>query len=369
MSDNKDLVLDDGSTIKWFKKSVANFLNKTTLIYGMTQSGKSTIIDEIMYICKDYISMGFVICQSSITVSSSPYYKKIPNNCIKSEITKEWLEEFMTTQKGRAALYNTANGIENLKSVFDRVKDSTTSSNESIIKTNAEKHINNTNANSRLDYAQKKTQCTAINDIKDMHLKALYKSAIRKHRIKLENMANLSNDEICCINYIDFTPNVMIIFDDCASKFKKWVKESTIIKEMFYNGRHYYITQIISAQDDKEIESELRKNAIVSIFTTAQVASANFEKSANNYSKPTKKRAEHCIKRVFSHDIHSVGKNYKKLVYFQNSDVDPFMYLIADLYSSFKIGCDAAWKLDEKIDKTNKNNDTNNAFYNKFYDC
>lgn len=369
MSGDKDLLLDDGSTIKWFKKSVDNFLHKTTLVYGMTGSGKSTILDEIMFICKDYISMAFVICQSSITISSSSYYKKIPNNCIKSDVTKEWLEEFMTTQKGRAALYDTANNADVLKMVFNRVSDSILKNKENLIITNASKYINETNNSNKLDFSQKKSQTDAIIKIRDRHLFLLYKTCIRKNKVTLENIQNLSQQEQCCVNYVDFVPNVMIIYDDCASKFKKWVKESTIIKEMFYNGRHYYITQLITLQDDKEIESELRKNAVVSIFTTAQSASANFTRAANSYPKPVKLRAELCIKRIFTNDPHTIGKNYKKLIYFQNNDIDPFMYTIADLYQSFRIGCESAWALDKKIDDSNKNNDSNNSFFNKYYDA
>ena len=60
---NKDLVLADGSKLKWFKKDYKYFLNKTTLIYGRTQSGKSTIVEECLYLCKDYLTAVFVICQ------------------------------------------------------------------------------------------------------------------------------------------------------------------------------------------------------------------------------------------------------------------------------------------------------------------
>jgi hypothetical protein len=364
MSDTKDLLLDGGLNIKWFKKYVGNFLNRTTVIYGMTDSGKSTIIDEIMYICKDYITVPFVICQSSITVSSSPYYKKIPDHCIKSDVSKEWLEDFMIVQKGRAALFDTADNLDTLKSVFEKINNSSNNEKKNMIISNAEKYISNIN-NSNLDFAQKKMQITTIDKIKNDHLKTLYKSCIRNNKIKLEGMSKLSPDEICCINYVDFIPNIMIIFDDCASKFKKWVKDSTIIKEMFYNGRHYYITLIISAQDDKEIESELRKNAKVSIFTSQQAASSNFTRSANNYPKSVKKYAESCITKIFAPI--AIGKNHKKLVYFRNNDSDPFMYTIADLYPPFKVGCKGIWELDQKINDINNTNSSKNAFFNQHY--
>lgn len=364
---NKDLSLEDGTNLKWFNNDYNCFLNKTSIIYGRTQSGKSTIIDEIMFLLKDYIAIPFVICQSSITISSSPYFGKLPNNCIKSGVTKEWLENFMEMQKGKAAIYKTANDIKTLKNLFNKIKTSESGEAEAAIQQYGERYVRNISANVRLDFGQKRDQITNINNIQELHLVTLYKKSIRKNKFTLENNSTLAPDERCCVNYLDFNPNTMLIFDDCAASFKKWVKESTSIKEMFYNGRHYYITQIISSQDDKELESELRKNALVSIFTTQQAATANFERKSNSYSKSEIKRAELCARRVFS-TSDNLAKNYKKLVYLQNGDINPFCYTIATIHDNFRIGCDAVWDLDTKILELKQNDNSNNAFFNKFYD-
>jgi predicted ATP-binding protein involved in virulence len=362
---NKDLVLDDGTTMKWFSKEHDYFLNRTTIIYGKTGSGKSTIIDEIMYLLKDHIAVPFVICQSSITVESSPYYGKIPNNCIKSNVTKEWLETFMENQKGKAALYRTANNINNIKSVFDRIKNNDSAHLEASIQQQTEKVINITNSNPKLDFAEKKTRIKDIENIRDKNLILLYKTTIRKNKLSLESDKTLSHNEKCCVNYLDFNPNAMLIFDDCASKFKTWVRDSTTIKEMIYNGRHYYITQVISAQDDKEIDSELRKNAMVSAFTTQQSATANFERKSNSYLKPEIKRAALCAKRIFS--TNDNGKNYKKMIYLQNGDTNPFAYTIANIYDDFRVGCSGIWTIDEKLNEMRQNENSGNAFYNKYH--
>lgn len=367
MNISKDLQLSDGSSLQWFKKDYNKFLNKTTLIYGRTQSGKSTIIDEIMYLCSSYISACFVICQSSMTVSSSPYSGKIPDNCIKSNVTKEWLEEFMEIQKGRATLYRTANDIKTLQSVFAKIKTPEMDHLIVSIVTKANAHIHSITVSNNLDYAQKKEQIDAISNMRNEELIKWYKNFIRKYKPTLELRTDLSSDEKCCVNYLDFNPNIMLIFDDCAASFKKWTKESEVITEMFYNGRHYFITQIISAQDDKAIDSELRKNALASIFTTSQAATANFTRASNSFAKETKIRAALCANRIFKTTAGNTT-NYKKLVYLQgNNIVEPFAYIIADIYDNFKIGCDALWNLDSKINETNKGNDSNNAFFNKYH--
>lgn len=364
---NKDLPLPDGTNLAWFDKDYNRFLNKTTLIYGATQSGKSTIIDEIMYLCGPYISTVFVICQSSLTVSSSPYNGKIPDNCIKSNVTKEWLEEFMENQKGRAAIYKTANDMITLKSVYNKIKTSDTDRIINTILSSTEGRINQTNSNIKLNFAQKKEHIESINNIKNTELTKWYKKFIRNKKPSLEQFTNLSMDEKCCINYLDFNANVLLILDDCAASFKKWTKESNIIGEIFYNGRHSFITQIISAQDDKLIDSELRKNALATIFTTPQAATANFTRASNSYSKDTKKKAEICIKAIFENRHQSV-RNYKKLVYINSMSItDPFAYTIAEIYEHFRIGCNALWALDGKINDLNKDSCGTNEFFNKYH--
>jgi energy-coupling factor transporter ATP-binding protein EcfA2 len=365
---NKDLTLGDGSKLKWLEKSSSQFLNKTTILYGMTASGKSTIIAEILHLIQNYISGGYVICQSVLTVESSDFYGIFPNHCIKSSITPEWVLKFLDIQKGRASIYKTANDINNLKLVFDRIKDSKSDSFETNIIHKANDFINNITNNISIEFADKMQKCDTVKQELESNLIKLYKFHIRKYKIKLEKMSNLTSGESCCINYLDFNPNVLIVWDDCASMFKEWAKKCPPITEIFYNGRHYYITQIISTQNDTEIDAKLRKNTRVSIFTEMQSASSNFERKSNNFPKQIVKRSSYCIDSVFSSNMNSKEKNYKKLVYIQGDSFDPFRYTIADKYDNVKIGCDALWELDKKMNEIDKTDESDNMFFNKYYD-
>jgi len=366
---NKDLHLEDGSLLKWFTRNYSDFLNKTTIIYGRRESGKSTIIIEIMNMLKDHISIPFIISQSN----AADFVGRVPKNCIKTSITKEWLEEFLLAQKGRADLYNKANDMKTLKFLFNKIKTPQSENMERMLLKMADKYINNIELNTKLDYSAKREQIKAIQEMQVKKLVELYKSNIRSYKHILDGIVDkLNRDEICCLNYLDFVPHSLLVFDDCASIFKKWVKESTVIKEIFYNGRWSYITFIITSQDDKEIESELRKNAMVSFFTTQQAAIANFTRASNAYPKHEKLRADLCTKRVFKGGEHTNNclktKNFKKLVYIQNRE-DPFMYMIADLCTDFKIGCPSLWDLDKKIEenKSSNNNEELQGFFNRYY--
>jgi hypothetical protein len=215
-----------------------------------------------------------------------------------------------------------------------------------------------------MDFPQKKKQKNQILEHKNNMLRRLYKTTIRFHKVTLENNQKLHKTEKAALSFLDFNPNIMLILDDCASKFKKLYKKSTAIKEIFYEGRHYFITTLISAQDDKEIDSELRKNTTVSVFTTAQSATSNFERSSNGYPKHEKNKAKTCIESVFKQQENDVT-HFQKLVYIQG-EADPFKYTIADLYDDFRMGSLPMWQYSEKI-KSHKNLlNKNNPLFDKY---
>jgi hypothetical protein len=178
-------------------------------------------------------------------------------------------------------------------------------------------------------------------------LKKLYKNAIRYNKVALEENHSLSKSEKAALSFLDFNPNIMLILDDCASTFKKMYKKSSAIKEIFYEGRHYFFTTIISSQDDKEIDSELRKNTTISIFTTAQSAISNFERASNGYPKHERLHAKSCIETVVKQDDNDL-KHFQKLVYIQNES-DPFRYTIADMYDEFKMGSKPMWEYSDRL--------------------
>lgn len=364
---DKSIRLEDNTNLRWFPKKHENYLNLTTLIYGKTGSGKSTLIDEIMYLCKDYVSGVFVILGSD--VSSSSYSLRVPECCIrnKDESIVEWLEKFLDTQKGRTVIYNTANNISNLKSLFDKIKTADLEHMERSMNECKDQYIRKIESKSNLDFAKKKEEITSIEKTHKKTMIEFYKLNIRQNKIKLESMKHkLGDPEICSLKYLDFVPHTMLIVDDCASNIKKWLKDSTTMKEIFYNGRHSNISMVITSQDDKEIDSEIRKNATVNIFTTAQVAISNFTRASNSYPKMEKQRAELCVNSIFMKG--NQDRNFKKLIYYQKDDKDKFYYTIADIYDEFKMGCPGLWEINNKIKELNGNDKTSNPFFDKYHD-
>jgi hypothetical protein len=358
---DKSIILADNTRLKWFKKNYMSYLNKTTIIYGRTNSGKSTIIEEIMYLCKDYIPTVFVIAPTNS--SNNAYTNKIPEQFIKKEIEVEWLEKLLNRQKNSAGAYIKANKIELLKQIFDKISDTTLDNIEKSIIRKAHESIVYIDE-SNMEFIHKKRQRSQVLKERDIMLRKLYKNCIRLHKVQLENNSSLTKTEKCVLSFLDFNPNILLILDDCASKFKKLYKKSSAIKEIFYEGRHYFFTTIISSQDDKEIDSELRKNTSVSIFTTAQSATSNFERASNGYPKHERLKAKMCIDSVFSQDEGSIP-HFQKLVYLQGSG-DPFVYTIANVYDDFRMCSEPLWDYSNKIKERNEKKADKNPLFDNY---
>ena len=360
MSD-RSLHLSDRTKLNWFEKNHKFYLNKTTIIYGRTNSGKSTIIDEIMFLCKDYVPIIFVVAPTNS--SNNAYTNKIPSQCILKDLDVEWLDKLLTRQKNSAGAYINANKLDILKKLFDKVSDNNSQEIELSIVKKANSSIIYLEE-SDIDFSNKKMQKSQILEERDLILKKIYKTTIRYNKIKLENDTQLTKSQKAALSFLDFNPNIMLILDDCASKFKSLYKKSSAIKEIFYEGRHYFFTTIISSQDDKEIDSELRKNTTISIFTTAQSATSNFERASNGYPKHEKLKSKLCTDVVFKQDFNDL-KHYRKLVYTQNES-EPFSYTIADMYDDFRMGSLPMWEYSDRIGKKNDTVNKNNKLVESY---
>ncbi len=357
---DRAISLPDKTKLAWLNKSHKNFLQRTTLLYGRTKSGKSVIIEEIMYLLKSHIPTIFVI--SPTNAANGTYTDKVPPQCIKKELNAEWLEKLLTRQKHISEMCRTADKIEILKNLFDKIS----TEQEMVLEKSAIKKAHDSVIyidSSSMEFNNKKKQKAQILADRDALLKKLYKASIRNNKVSLEKNSSLTKTQQAALQFLDVNPNVLLIFDDCASTFKKLYKKTTAIKEIFYEGRWYNFTTIISAQDDKEIDSELRKNALISVFTTAQAATANFERASNGYPKHEKLRAKVCTETVFKQDENDV-KHFQKLVYMQ-TESDPFRYTIADMYDEFRMGSEYLWELSDRA-KESRGRITNNPLFDKY---
>lgn len=358
------IICQNNLVLKPIEKDYKYYLNRTTLIFGRTNSGKSTILNEILYICKNYIPNVWVISRTNNL--NDNFSKMVPKLFIKKDLNNDFLFNFLERQKSLTSIYKMVNDVNNLYSLFIKIASSSDKniySKINIIKNTAIDYVNN----NKYDFDNYRNEISKIKKMIDDKKISFMKNVIDKNKDNI-NKETLTKKDKNIIHYLYLNPNTLIVLDDCASSFKLWyksckqdvrsVKYGNPIKSLFYEGRWMNVTLIITAQDDKEIDPELRKNALVSIFTTEESVMSSFTRTANSHPPYIRKKAEIFSRAIFGDKNKN---NYKKLVYLKIHGECPFRYVIASLYDNFKMGSKYIWELSKKI-LEQKNNEENNKY-------
>jgi len=355
MSSTSLYTRDKKIEIPLFNKDYKYFLNKSIVLYGTSNSGKSFIMRDILYILKDHIPNCVVICGTNDLNKS--YSDIIPSQLIHQDVTQELIQKILVRQKMAVKMYNLVNDLHKLQVLYakmpykyiDKLKILINGYN--IIKDKLEN-------NDALHIVEKKMKLQELENEHEKTLINFYKQTIHKNKNSIDS-TKFDELEIKMINYININPNFMIIIDDLATTAHIWSKFQEIV-EAFFNGRHYKLTFMISFQNDKKLNVELRKNAFINIFTTAIECNSFFQRSNNNFTMADKKKASAAADIVFNDNNKS--KNYKKLMYIKDLDPD-FYYIIGEYRDEFKIG---SQHLHSLCNKVKKNNNTNEEDWSEF---
>lgn len=322
---------DMGNKIPYLKKDLKYFYRKITLLYGETESGKSTIIQEILYLLRDRIPN--VVIFAPTNDSNNLYTGKVKAPGIFKKLSIEILEEINERQKKCMKIYSIANDMETMRSIFLKVADSRM---RAIVENNR-KIANQYLAAIAHNYSDPGVRHAEEKKINDMLLnstRSLYKSCIASNKKQLMKDTSLTELQQIAVQFHDLCPDLLLVFDDCASFFKEHQKEP-IIMDMFYQGRHDGLTSIFSFQGDKDIPPNLRRAAHTAIFTTSACAMAHFNTGSNGYDRQTKKRIDLAITRIFRQD--GDAPTYRKLAYLRN-EAEKIQCVLAGSYGDFKMG-------------------------------
>jgi hypothetical protein len=315
---------DDGTQYPYLKKDAKYFWRKT-------DSGKYTIIQEIMVLLKNYISN--IIVFSPTNDSNNLYTNKIRKPGIFKKISMEVLEEINDRQKKVMQISSIANDMEIMKSIFLKTADERMKSISNCINRDAARYLQLASQKHQ-DPSIRRAEEDKIRTMRDKSLRDLYKLCIKSHEKELKKNTSLSDVEMIAVEFSGHSPDLLIIFDDCASFFKEHQKEP-LIMDMFYNSRHDGLTSIFSFQGDKDIPPNLRRAAHTAIFTTPACAMAHFSTSSNGYDRITKKKVEKAINRIFRQE--GDLQCFRKLAYLRN-ETEKIQAILADKYDDFCMG-------------------------------
>ena len=321
------------------------------MLYGTSGSGKSTIMFDILHILKDHIPNMCLICSTNKLNNS--YDGIIPPQLIYSEVTEDLIKKIFNRQSVVVKMWNLANDLERLENIYNKLTNKENLTLQ-LLKDSYSKIKKKINENENTHIAEKKTQNQELDDSHKQNLISFYKKIINKNKPIINKQNNLDELEIKIVNYININPNFLIILDDMATTANIWSKYQEM-KELFFNGRHHRITFMISFQDDKPLDSGLRKNTFINIFTTEVVCNSFFGRSANNFTKKEQNKMSKLANFIFN-DEKLKTKNYKKMVYIK--DLNPNLYyMLADHHEDFRFGSKHLYNLCNKVEKEKNDDD------------
>ena len=322
--------------VKPLDLSYEHYLDRSAILYGATDSGKSTVLMEILNILTNKIPVAFVF--SPTADENETFRGTIPNSMIYPTVEIKTLEEIYNRQKGSTKTYNIVNNLVSLRKLFVRVADRDMLIAEEEAIKNAQSIIKRKERDMNISHSGRKSLIAEVKKLKDSYLNKLYKHVIRSSK-KIFRRMNLKESEKFIIKFLDFNPHCVIILDDCGAELKKF-QNSEVLKKIFMQGRHNHITLILTLQDDKGLDTSIKKNAFVSIFTEIRCASAFFDRSSSSFNKSERIEAEKIVSFVLDKRY---KKTYRKLYYMRDSP-DPFRYRISNIYEPFAFGCPKVWK-------------------------
>lgn len=339
-----------------FDFNYKNFLDKTTVLYGETGTGKSFIITDILFQLQPYVDQAVVI--SPMDRSNHTYDRGlIPLPCIHYTISAKLLDDIWERQNALSSVYAKANDPKILEDLFNKISNNAPARNViDSIRDKLSKYKHELEKES-IDPSTIKIKIIEMNKEYTKLINMIWVNNINENRAHLQKL-KLSKDEQYSLKYLNLNPRIVLIFDDCTDLFKKF-KSHSVVQKLFYQGRWAYITVIIACHTDIALDPALKKNTYVSIYTERNCADAYFTRPSHNFDRETRQVASSACKIAFT----PLAK-HQKLAWVREER--KFFKLTASDHSNFRFGSPYIWDYCDKIKTESGTMTSNNKFITDF---
>lgn len=332
--------------VQELKPDYTMFLDKTTVLYGASGSGKSFFMRDILHMLQPYIHQIIVI--SPTDMQNSTYSNIVPKPCIHYAVSEQHLNDIYERQKMLTAVCKKANNEDVIYKLYSMIP-----AGKRGVCDEALQSVNN--RLSELKDVESADVSKAEVECKKFRI-AMWKHIIGQN-LRLLYSLPLSHDQRLTLEYMNVNPKMVIIFDDCTEQLDK-MKKSPIIQSLFYKGRWAELTILIGCHTDKTIDAGVKKSTFVSIFTEEGAARAYYNRTSSDFDTNTKKRAMKAIETIF------VDGTYQKLVTIRGDHM--FYKYTAAGRSDFRFGSEALWKFCDMVKSDDSALSTTNKFIHDF---
>lgn len=354
--------------IKQMEMRPGAFIRKSTCMYGPSGTGKTVFTIHAMHLLKDTFPRVFVF--SPTNQQNHDYDGIIPHALIFTELKLDFIVRLYEYQKMATDVYENANNLDILHELFMKVANPKHKKFIHLLLEAKKKAMNEVNNTSR-SVSEKRQREKEVDDVFTDVLRDAYKNVISSGKNPdILAAQSLSKKERFSLKFRNYNPRVLVIFDDAMTEIGEMIKEGKkqkqpVIQNFFYKGRHAHITSFYTFQNDKGLDSELRKNAFISLFTNKSEAVSYFSRSSNGFGPEEKKIALAACDEIFKEENE---RRFCKMVYVRNDPKYKFQYVIAEEQEPFEMCSNLVRKYCKKIEKKGASFDTNNKFFKKFND-
>lgn len=187
-----------------------------------------------------------------------------------------------------------------------------------------------------------------------------YQKLILPFREKLlMHEKEITKEEENALLYLIMNPHMAVIFDDCSDLLKK-VQSNPVMQAYFYRNRHVKMTAIYCWHSLKNLESSLRDNTFINVFTCKKMAIKYFTNKTNAFEKEDRDRALGAADVIFK-------VPYRALVYIRNDKTKVnFYHLTCQQLAPKMLGSAALAELCDRVKAKELTLDRTNQFYDKF---
>lgn len=366
------LVTSTGHSLPALALKPSLFMDQTTVLYGQSKTGKTFIVKAIMKTLHGHVDEILVV---SPTEPSNRSYEGFvdkpmmhyrmwlpdPDNPRKDDGSKgaeRFLTAVLNRQDMKATIYSQTNQLPVLRSIYRRIRTAGADRYIRMLERKRDRSVEDLRRRLARDPGQRDEKIKEVTEGFEKMLALVCKKFIAPRLQDLWARNDLTEDEQYSLQYLNFNPRLLIIFDDCAAELKPFFKKE-VFRKIFYQGRHSYISAIVCCQDDTDLPTNLRKSAFVSVFTQEVICTSNFERSTNKYSKDTRDYVKEIANEVFS--------GHRKLVYLrEDSKGQNFYHLTAPYTKPFRFGSDALGELCDRVQSSGFAIDKDNPYFDKF---
>jgi energy-coupling factor transporter ATP-binding protein EcfA2 len=304
-------------------------LNRSTMIYGFSGSGKSTLMKHFMSLIGPKVSISIMLTDNKKTAD---IYEGIhPSSTVITNPVMDMIKNILKFQTDRASIYDFVNKKETLRSIFLMVATYTEQQKEKEV----------------IKY------CENRKSLLDEALIKFYKYVIRNNKAKLESS---KDDNIkLVIKQLDFNASMAIFIDD-ATIFLSHLSKDSDGMDIFFRGRHIYLTLIASCHDETMASTKSRGGAFNSIFGDSKSLQGFIGRGTNRLSWDERVTMERYMSAMYKDRT-----DYTKLMMCREAP-QQFYSLLAKPPIN-RIGCLSLWIVEEAYKKKSQNMITYNPLY------